>query len=1001
MSQNIRSSLRFFFALAMVASLAVGGTLSAIAEDASVATPPVEQPVVTEPTAEPEVPTDPEEPVEPEPPIAPEEPVEPENPVAPEEPVEPETPVIPEDEDVSEGVEGEEPAQDALDVESKDTGSSLQLVEPLAQVPGTVITLSDPTPVSEDPTEWAFRITSSDASITTVTVEFANGNVVRSNFAGSSHTRIARITSNLDSTVVSAVTHSALPDSGAQLEVLRGPFNAQPDDQLHTATISVVPAVAGLNWTLTSTGGATVASGVTDDSGVITVVDLPATGYTVTVTDPDGNYHSGGTFFSVVNADVSASVTLREVADNLWIEFQVSGRGEGRLSGATVILLDANGAFVVEGETDANGVLRLENLRGGTYIREVSADGYTTQRTTFELTGTAVTGIALDPVTSVTLSGFVGDASDSEGIPGATVTLVGSDAVGTTDEDGNYVIEDAPGGYWDATFTAPGYQPVTMRAVLTNGEEFTLNAMLIPVATEEITLRVITSDGGNPAGTTYIVAQGDRVLFEGTFDETGQALIGNLPVGQIYDVHVDGEPAGYSFEVDQHAVVRGYNTWTVSLEALPTEQAMTLTVVTSDAGSPEGAIVTLSQNDNIVDTFDVDETGVVALGDLTIGESYVVSVDGEPAGYLPNSGSYTVVRDAGTWAIEINPIPTLQAMTLNVITSDDGSPEGALFTLSLNGVVVLDGEVDETGEVALGELAIGESYIVSVDGESIGYLPTSGSYTLVRDAGTWAIEIAPLPTEQAMTLHVFTADDGSPEGAVVTLSQDGVEIGTFDVDETGVVALGELTIGESYLISVDGEPAGYQSIAGGYTVVRDETAFGILLHPVVPVPTEAITLAVTTADEGSPEGATYVITEAAPDDSEISLFLTATPITGTLPASGVVEVGDLAIGTSYTVAIDGAPAGYQNASVTFEVVEGEGTWNVVLQPLAEEPVPTDPVPTDPVKPAPEDPKAPKVTGLPETGTGTSGNSNAITLFATGSLALLMLGAFVNRVQRPR
>lgn len=711
MKEITRISLRWLFALSMVVSLVAGGSYAAVAQD------------TTSPSSEVE------------------ESATPDQPVIPEEPG---------DNEDNEGTpsDGDNGADDSIVQPTREGNGEgdpefRSLNEPLAAVPGTFISLESTEPITCNAAEWAFRIRQGDASIQTVTVEFANGNVVSLSFAGSAAVKTATTRTNLDSTVVSATTHSSVVESTAILEVLRGPCNADPDDQLHSATINVLPAddVAGVEWTLTNSAGDLVASGVLDESGVIEVAELPASGYSVNTADPSGTFLSGSVSFSVVNDDVTANLTLVRAAVEGWIQFQVSERGGPRIPGASVTLTNANGDLVIADETNAQGILQVDNVPGGWYHLTVSAEGFTTQNDTFEFRSSShVHGVALDRVSVNTVTGFVADAQTQEGIPGATVTIVGTASSGTTNADGVYVLDDVPGGYWDATFSAPGYRPITLRAVVTS-PEITLNAILVPANTMPITLSVVTSDDGSPEGALFEAVSGETT-FAGVLDATGQVFI----------------------------------------------------------------------------------------GDLSVGDSYEVSINGEPAGYLAETATFTVTRGESVWEIVIDPIPT-----------------------------------------------------------------------------------------------------------------------------------------------------------------------------------ETVSLVVTTSDEGSPEGATFVITEAPDEEASgdfSTLALTDTPITGTLPASGIIEVGDLAIGRSYTVAINGAPAGYQDAFGTFTVEVGDNTWELVLQAIPDEPtetptVPVDPKPTQPSDDDDADPTSTAVTGLPSTGAGNGTMGGAITLIATGTMLLAMLGLSVNRIQRNR
>ena len=286
------------------------------------------------------------------------------------------------------------------------------------------------------------------------------------------------------------------------------------------------PGIPGATVTLTGTdtaGNPVSQTVTTDQNGNYVFTGVPAGTYQVVESQPNGYLdgkdsggNSGGTVTNdrVANISLPPGVTTPVTGVNFGEQLAttaklsgfvyvdagddgVKGAGETPIAGVTVTLtgLDNNGLSVTRtATTDGNGFYEFANLRPGTYtVNESQPAAFNDGKDTAGTPGDGVAGN--DVISNITLtsgensqnnnfgelpktntiSGVVFEDKDNDGIqdagepgiPGATVTLTGTDTAGnpvnrvvTTGQDGSYsftgvpagtyqVIESQPNGYLD------------------------------------------------------------------------------------------------------------------------------------------------------------------------------------------------------------------------------------------------------------------------------------------------------------------------------------------------------------------------------------------------------------------------------------------------------------------------------------------------------------------------------------------------------------------------
>ena len=293
-------------------------------------------------------------------------------------------------------------------------------------------------------------------------------------------------------------------------------------------------AEPGSTVTVTFPDG-TTATGKTDDNGNY-VIDIPANedlkgGETlpVTATDKDGNTSEPAT--TVVTDTTAPTVpTINPVTSE---DKTITGKAE---PGSTVTVTFPDGTTAT-GTTDNNGnyVINIptnEDLKGGETLPVTSTDkdGNTSEPASTVVTDTTAPSVpTVNPVTSddTTITG--------KAEPNSTVTVTfpdGHTASGTTDADGNYVInipssEDLKGGET---------LPVTATDKAGNTSEQASTVVTDTTAPTVPSVNPVTSDdtqitGKAEPGSTVTVTFPDGTTATGTTDADGNYTI-DIPANE-------------------------------------------------------------------------------------------------------------------------------------------------------------------------------------------------------------------------------------------------------------------------------------------------------------------------------------------------------------------------------------------------------------------------------------------------------------------------------------
>lgn len=445
-------------------------------------------------------------------------------------------------------------------------------------------------------------------------------------------------------------------------------------------------AIANVTLTLTGTtpAGAVNISVVTDASGNFAFTDLlsPTAGYTITETQPsayaNGQVTTGGSGSvaqnatqSIISAIALTAGTVR--SGNLFAElgtvisgtvYRDSNRNSAKepsepgIDNVTITLLDAGNAVVATTTTDGSGAYSFPPQPGGSYtVQETQPTGYSSgpQNTSNTV---AITLVAGTPATvnfgesAGSLAGVAFLDSDNDGVqdggeiglPGISVTLVGTDALGaavnattTTNGSGQYQFGDLLSGTYTITETQP------------------------PAFGDGLDVLGAGNAGGAPGNDVYsTIALGVGVQATGyNFGETGSAVTGTV----FRDFDRDG------------------------------------TLDAGDTGIANVTVSLLDAGNTVIATTTTAADGSYLFAGVAAG-SYSV-VETQPAGYgsagtSPNTVAITVPAGGAATASFADTLSTLAGavyIDLNGNGTRDGGEPG------LNGITINLSGIDATGAV--------------------------------------------------------------------------------------------------------------------------------------------------------------------------------------------------------------------------------------------------------------------------------------------------------------
>ena len=724
-------------------------------------------------------------------------------------------------------------------------------------------------------------VTSDDTTVTgkaepnsTVTVTFPDG-TTQVTTADASGNYTVNIPANEDFTGGETIKASAKDAAGnksvdSNVTVTDTTAPNQPTVNQVTSDDKTITGKAEPGSTVTVTfPDGTKASGTTDADGNY-VINIPANedlkgGETlpVTATDKDGNESEPAT--TVVTDTTAPSVpTINPVTSD---DTQITGKAE---PGSTVTVTFPDGTKAT-GKTDADGnyVINIpanEDLKGGETlpVTATDKDGNESQPSTTVVTDTTAPSVpTINPVTSDDTQ-ITGKAE-----PGSTVTVTfpdGTKATGTTDADGNYVIdipanEDLKGGETlPVTSTdKDGNQSEPASTVVTDTTEPSVPTVN-PVTSNDKTIT-----GKAEPGSTVTVTFPDGSTSTGKADQDGNYVI-DIPANEDLK---GGETLPVT-STDKDGNTSEPATTVVTDTTAP--EAPTVNPVTSDDTQITGKA---EPNSTVTVTF---PDGTTASGTTDADGNYVIDI---PANEDLKGGETLPVTatdkdgntsDKTTTVVTDTTAPTVP--TINPVTSEDktitGKAEpGSTVTVTFPDGTTATGKTDENGNYVIDipaneDLKGGETLpVTATDKDGNESQPTT---TVVTDTTAPSVP----------TINPVTSDDtqitgkAEPNSTVTVTFPDGTKA-SATADASGNYTIGipdseDLKGGEELPVTAT-DKAGNTSDKAT-TVVTDTTA------PTVP------SVNPVTSDD------TQITGKAEPNSTVTVTFPDGTKASGTTDADG-------------------------------------------------------------------------------------------------------------------
>lgn len=662
-------------------------------------------------------------------------------------------------------------------------------------------------------------------------------------------------------------------------------------------------------------------------------------GATVTVKDPAGNVL--GT--SVVLADGSFSVTLSTPQINNQILNVQQADPPGNVSAAvpvtapdltppsvpTQLLFNADGG-VLSGSGEANATVRI-TLADGTQVGTGSVDAsghFLITLTQGQTNGEQVFVVLTDAKGNVSAAGtlFAPDTTAPNPVANLAIDEAGSVISGTGEAGAAIVVSDAAGNVLGtATVSAGGTFTLTLSVPQLNGE----------------TLSVIQRDtAGNPSTPTTVDAP----------DITAPAL----PV--VTGLSADGVTLTGTGEAGATVLVTSATGAALGTATVNDDGTFTVTLTPAQLN---GQVLTLSQTDDAtnvsgnatyqvpdvtdpapVDNLAVSLNGLVLTGTGEAGATVNVSFDGV------SLGSATVAAD-GTFSVDLS-TAQLNGQLLSVVQVDAGTNDSAPVTVNAPDITapLLPTVTELTGGTVLtGTAEAGSTVTVrSASGAFLGSATAlaDGTYTVNLNASltngeTLLVTATDASSNTSATLGFVAPDTTDPDpvsnlsitpdytqlagrgevGATVTVSVNGVEVGTGTVGANGTFVINLTGIAANQTLSV------VQTDGAG----NDSTA-STLLVPLTPPPSAPDNLVLTpdgvTLTGTAVSGATIKVYSA--NGTQVGTGIAGNDGTFTVTLSPAQTNGQILDVTASTV-----PGG---SSVPAEITAGDITAPVPLTDLA-------------------------------------------------------------------
>lgn len=422
--------------------------------------------------------------------------------------------------------------------------------------------------------------------------------------------------------------------------------------------------LAGVTFDIYEENGKLVQTVTTDVTGIVVVTSLAAGDYLVKeMKGPEGYQVDTPTQKVTITKNANSTLTFNHVANADVTLKAVSATSGDVLAGVTFVVTTANGTYVGEYTTGANGLVQLPSIEPGDYSVTITKvpDGYLLDSTARTIT--VKTDVMVMETFSINqqagLSIHVMEAQTGVGVKDVTVKITTLDGtlVGnyTSNAMGFINVDLAPGEYVVYQTYVPGEYPidtkpynVTIRAnVLTEMEMF---------LAKESHIRVQVVDAASGVGVynveIEILMENNNFVGRYRTDNEGYIYLDQVLASGRYKLNMLSVPDGYIKDtVTKTVTVELTGTTDIKWPIAGQQGQLTITTLSASdntlmgihKGSRlSGAIYNITDMSGaVVATIYGDSYGEAHSGALGIGTYYVQQTQA-PAGYMVNSQRVTV-----------------------------------------------------------------------------------------------------------------------------------------------------------------------------------------------------------------------------------------------------------------------------------------------------------------------------------------------------------------------
>ena len=635
--------------------------------------------------------------------------------------------------------------------------------------------------------------------------------------------------------------------------------------------------IGGASFEVKNSSGIVVATFTVGSDGKWFVEDLAAGEYTVNETKvPDGWTAHTLTQKVTVTVNGDAVVKFLHGHKSSLIVTLRDAKSKEVLAGGVFQVTTENGEVLYDNQTtNEAGQFTINSLQSGNYvITQLNAPaGYTKVNTPTKVTvkdnQTAYAEILNDKNTGLTvevlddennrLSGAEFEVKNSAGLTVETFVV---------DISGEYHIDNLPAGEYTVNElkTPDGWtsRTLTQKITITSAGD----AVLKFYHSRQSTLIIYLKDADTKAvlagGEFKIVAEDGTVIVDSIMtDSAGRIVLNTLAAGR-YTVMQINAPAGYTMETTP-VIVEMKDNKDVEITVLNYKNMGLIIEVLDDANNYLSGgrfeLVLVSTN-TIVGTYDIDATGTRYIENLAAG-SYILREIQAPDGWTPRTITQNIeIKNSTDLTVKFY---HTHKSTLEITLKDALDKHvlaGGVFTLSKENGDVVENVLttDESGKIILASVEAGK-YILTQTTAPDGYVIKTVSYNVtVKDDQTNYVEVLNYKMT-GLVIETLDSENNHIGGATFEVyDSENVLVGTYVVDQTGVLTLTELTPGEYTVVELK-TPEGWTAVTLRQTVrvTSNNDARLKFVH------TKQATLTVNLKDATSGEflaGATYRITLA-------------------------------------------------------------------------------------------------------------------------------------------